>query len=73
MTECECIPGCPFFNDRMLNMPSLSKMYKKNYCLGNYDACARHMVFKALGKESVPSDLFPNQSDIAETLINQKV
>jgi hypothetical protein len=29
------------------------------------------MVFKALGRERVPADLFPNQTDLAEKLIAQ--
>jgi hypothetical protein len=24
MADCECLPGCPFFNDRMQNMPAVS-------------------------------------------------
>ena len=28
------------------------------------------MVFKAIGRENVPKDLFPNQSDRAKKIIN---
>ena len=31
------------------------------YCKGDNSGCARYMVFKALGREEVPLDLYPNQ------------
>ena len=73
MADCECLEGCPFFNDRMESMPSLSNIYKKKYCKTDSSRCARYMVFKALGKPAVPVDLFPNQIDIAQALIQEKV
>ena len=63
--DCECLAGCPFFNDRMASKPATSELYKLQYCKGDFDSCARHMIFKGLGKESVPGDLFPNQKDRA--------
>ena len=71
MADCECLEGCPFFNDRMQNMPGLSGIYKKNYCKGDYQKCARYMVFKSLGKAAVPLDMFPNQKEEAESLIQK--
>lgn len=69
MAKCELLNGCPFFNDRMGGMPATAAIYKKNYCEGDKSACARYMVFKALGKEHVPADLFPNQVDDARRII----
>ena len=73
MAECECIAGCPFFNDKMADMPGTASLFKKNYCSegGDFEHCARHIVFKALGKPSVPADLFPNQVDRAMSLIGK--
>lgn len=70
MANCECLDGCPFFNDKMDNMPGLSNMYKRSYCKGDYASCARFMVFKSLGKAKVPEDMFPNQQDRAKELLN---
>lgn len=70
MAKCECLGTCPFFNDRMENMPGLSNMYKRSYCEGDFAGCARYMVFKAMGKPSVPPDLFPNEQDRARKMIN---
>jgi hypothetical protein len=63
MPDCVCLPKCPFFNDRMAEMPALAKSMKKKYCQGDFAACARYMVFSRKGREAVPSDLFPNQTD----------
>lgn len=71
MAECECLKGCPFFNDRMSNMPSLANVYKKQFCLSDFNACARHMIFLALGKEKVPLDLFPNEVEKAKKIISE--
>ena len=68
--DCDCLPGCPFFHDRMETKPVLAELYKKNYCRGDFNSCARHMIKEALGKEEVPSNLFPNEHDKARALLN---
>jgi len=65
MADCECLSGCPFFNDKMANMPAMKEMFKRNYCMSDYTNCARYMIFKDLGKQAVPSNLFPNQKEKA--------
>jgi hypothetical protein len=73
MADCECLPKCPFFHDKMENMPSMAEMLKERYCKGDWSACARHQIFETLGRENVPSDLFPNQQDVAaEMLLSQR-
>jgi hypothetical protein len=69
MAECECLPGCPFFNDRMKGLEAIKESMKKRYCLGDNVKCARYMVFKSLGKEKVPADLVPNQVERAVEII----
>jgi len=63
MAECECLEGCPFFNDKMQNMPALAGIMKKKYCQDDYSSCARHMIFEKMGKEAVPGGLYPNQME----------
>jgi len=70
MAECERIQTCPFFNDKMKNMPATAELMKDKYCRGDFASCARYMVLKALGKEKVPSDLFPNETDRARRIIS---
>ncbi len=72
MSDCPKLQNCPFFNDRMENMPGMSASLKRRYCRGAYDACARYMVYERLGPERVPIDLFPNEADRALILIITK-
>ena len=71
MADCPSIAGCPFYNDKMADRPALADIYKKRYCKENNEICARWKVASTLGKEAVPSDLFPNQFDKAEALISK--
>ena len=72
MSDCECLKGCIFFNDKMKDVGALGSMYKKRYCLGDNSQCARYMIFKKLGKPAVPTDLYPNQQDRAKQLIAKR-
>ncbi len=69
MAQCECVAKCPFFNDKMKDSEGLGAIYKRKYCLGDPAQCARFRVFKALGREAVPPDLYPNMRDRAEKLL----
>ncbi len=69
MSTCECLEKCPFFNDKTKDTPATANMMKSRYCKGHFDQCARYMVFKALGREKVPLNLFPNMTDKARALI----
>ena len=70
MSECECLPRCPFFNDVMSDMPSTADRMKRKFCLGDNSNCARYLVFKALGSPNVPATLFPMQKERAQELIS---
>jgi hypothetical protein len=69
MADCELLEGCVFFNDKMANMPATAELYKDQYCRENNLECARYVVFKALGREKVPLDLFPNMKEKAQEII----
>lgn len=69
MASCEMIEKCIFFNDKMAGMPTTAAMMKKKYCLGDNSKCARYMVCKAKGRESVPPDLTPSQAERAASII----
>jgi len=70
MANCECLNGCPFFNDKMKDTEGIGAIYKKKYCLGDNTHCARYMVFKKLGKPGVPADLYPNMHDRAKAILS---
>ncbi len=69
MADCECLPKCPFFNDKMANKPATAQIMKNTYCLGDSTSCARHQVFKAVGSQFVPADLFPVQVERVSGII----
>ena len=69
--ECEMLNNCPFYNDKMDIESGLGRMYKRRYCKGDKMQCARYMVLNELGREFVPTDLFPNMHDKAEKIIAQ--
>ncbi|SBV98663.1 conserved hypothetical protein [uncultured Alphaproteobacteria bacterium] len=69
MADCPCLPKCPFFLDRMADMPSMANKLKDKYCRDDFAHCARYMVFKALGPGRSPDSLFPAQVDQARRII----
>jgi hypothetical protein len=69
MADCDCLAGCPFFNDQMKDMQGTAALLKKKYCLDEYATCARHMVKDALGKPAVPADLYPHMQDRARQIL----
>ncbi|UCF06565.1 MAG: hypothetical protein JSV33_05935 [bacterium] len=73
MPECEKLKDCPFFNDRLADMPAMANMLKNRYCHKEKMKCARYMVAISLGKEKVPSDLFPNMHDRAKEILGREL
>ena len=70
MPDCECIKGCPYFNNEILQeIDIVLELRKQKYCRGDKTICARYMVFKALGKRVVPPTLLPSQIEEAEAII----
>jgi hypothetical protein len=67
--DCQCLPSCPFFHDKMKNMPAMAEHMKKKYCHSGWSSCARFRVFQARGKAVVPADLFPAQADRASEIL----
>lgn len=55
----------------MSKMPGMAEMLKTRYCRADYPECARYRVTQEFGIEVVPSDLFPNQTDVAEQILRQ--
>lgn len=70
MAKCECLAGCPFFNNKMKETEGLGALYKEKYCLGDNSKCARYMIFKKLGKPAVPENLYPNMIDRANKILS---
>lgn len=71
MANCELLLQCPFFSDRMANMPVSSAAIKEVYCRTDSSSCARYLVAQALGREQVPPDLFPSEMKRAKRIITR--
>ena len=69
MSNCEVMGTCPFFKDMMRDMPAMAEHHKLKYCQGEPHACARFVVYKSLGRDKVPADLFPIEHDRARRII----
>lgn len=69
MADCPSTALCPFFNDKMASTPSVARIFKKKYCAGDFETCARKVVAAKVGRENVPGDLFPNQADRASKFL----
>lgn len=72
MADCELLETCIFFNDHMTDMPTMSGIIKQRYCRGSNAQCARHLVFRRLGRDSVPADLYPSQLERAEQIVGDR-
>ncbi len=72
MADCELLDTCPFFNDQMAEMPSMSNIIKERYCRGSNTLCARHMIFRVKGREYIPADLFPSQVERADEICGNR-
>jgi hypothetical protein len=69
MPPCELTATCIFFNDQMAGMPSTAAAFKKIFCEEDFANCGRYLIYRAIGREHVPNDLFPNQSSRANGII----
>ncbi len=69
--ECEKLKGCPFFNEKMQNMPATANGYKRKFCLGDNTNCARYIVSQKLGPVDELKGLFPNQFNRVEEILKK--
>ncbi|MBI5657569.1 MAG: hypothetical protein HZC44_12450, partial [Geobacter sp.] len=54
MTECVNYEKCRYFIDNMKNSPSTATLVQNSYCRHSFEACARYMIYKALGEAKMP-------------------
>ena len=71
MATCERLQTCPFFTDRMANMPAVANLMKQTYCFGDKMTCARYMV--AVAGIAVPGDLLPNDGKRSRLLLEGRL
>ncbi len=86
MTKCERTGVCVFFTNKMHRLPTPSERlkFKVEYCVKDKTRCARYLVNDKLHKGCTPSDdetmieidskmrdMFPDDLDLAEEIINR--
>ncbi len=69
--RCEYLEQCLFYNDKMPMGQGIGSIFKKKYCEGNRDICARYLLLNALGPSAVPNILYPNMLDTAREIIGK--
>ena len=70
MATCEKLDKCPFFSDRMANMPAVADLMKQSFCMGDKLKCARYQVSAA--GVPVPLDLFPGDNERAAQILGRR-
>lgn len=71
MNECERMDRCRYFIEHLKDLEAIQEMWKRKFCQGDKNQCARYMVLKALGPDQVPDYLVPTQVDIAKEIIGE--
>ena len=60
MDSCELHKTCFFFNDAFSNMPQILGPLREKYCNGNFAICSRYKISQTIGRDMVPTYLYPN-------------
>lgn len=69
--ECELCSSCSFCRKSMGELNGTLKYVRSKYCKKNSEDCARYIVYKALGRDRVPDDLFPGEKERAFKIIER--
>jgi len=69
---CRFAAFCTFINETTLKNPSQAAKYKISYCNSNSANCARYLISRALGRQSLPDDLLPEEMNRAERIVLEK-
>ncbi len=73
MTNCPFVEICNKHKNSYSNFPDkFVKLIEGHYCYGNQKSCARYLVGKKLGKDSIPKNLKPNDIKSANRIIQNK-
>lgn len=66
---CKYATTCPVFSAALGPLPHIGLRYRRAYCRGSWEGCARFVVAEAVGRHSVPPGLLPNESAMARELV----
>ena len=72
MADCEWKSECVFINEKdIYGHDAVRCFFENQYCQNKHSNCACFMIFDALGKNSVPRNLLPNQPEKAKDVIDK--
>lgn len=71
MATCEKLSKCPFYQGKMDINSGLGAMYKKKYCEGDKNACARYIISTQLGPDYVTPHIYPNMNDLTQKMLKE--
>jgi len=67
--ECEILPCCQFFKEKMKDLPKAAEYIRDRICRDNYQSCNRFRIYREYGKEHIPGDLDPDDIMEAKRII----
>ena len=67
--QCPNLETCPFLKEHQSSMPELAKKLKSKYCRNDSTECARLLIRRELGPQSVPVLMMPHQHDWAAQIL----
>jgi len=70
MNTCELINKCRFLKEKLADLPLVIHIMEKTFCQGGKCNCARYIIFRAMGTEGLPPDLFPNHLYRAKEILS---
>lgn len=67
---CKYAATCPVFTTALGPLPHVGLRYRRAYCRGGWNECARYAVAASRGCASVPVELLPNGPDPLMELVS---
>lgn len=72
MAECKYVPQCPFYHNRMEEIPGTGERIRDQYCRNQPEDCARYKLYELVDHRSVPYNLFPHQRSRVPAILLEK-
>ncbi len=66
MADCEYIPECDFYHDKLDDMPMTAEFMKMLFCHKQSETCARYLYQYHTETAKAPKDLMPHETDKAK-------
>lgn len=67
--QCELMSCCQFFADNFRDMPKAAAYIKEKLCLADCRSCNRFKIYEEFGKENLPLDLDPFDTEEVRKII----